>query len=601
MKRRYATLLAAAAILAAACTKENLPAPEQPGEHAAGVPENCVPLNLRVAADGGTRTSLSGMSTLWNPADLIGVFSPEAYYEWENSFLPGTLFYNDPVANKALAVEGEGGVAVTFGYSDIYDDEVLKFTGRFGWNTNYDTHNFYAYYPYAKGADALTKYTAVPFAIPAIQTQAAANDAGHVGPMDFLYAAAQLVRPAEVAATKTPVDADLVLSFRHAFALLALKVQNPAVEPVTITAVKIASASKALAGDCVVDLATGGVTMGKSTGQTGAVVEGASSKGVSVVFPGGITLERNVPVTVYAMVNAGDYTDGLSFTVETETQRQIFSGAFELMAGEMYSPAGTLNLNKLEEKPAYELQVVDFENVPAGLMASSAYGPNLYDGSYEGWEDPATGLWFGCNYGAYGEIMESYTMYDGGMFISQYNDMETVGYQNQCSVFCRDEKTGFGGHGGSKTFGLGFGHCDSIPSAYSTDNRPEIRFTDSKKEAVIDHAYIANTTYAALSMRDGDGFNKAFSYQGRSWFAWTATGYKADGSQSASVVFYLADFRTAGAGGIVTGWNKVDLTPLGEVNKVVFNLHSSDTGTYGMNTPSYFAIDDIAVRVPVNE
>ena len=93
-----------------------------------------------------TRTSTSGLFTHWADGDKIGVFSPEAYYEWENSYIAGKLFYNAPSANICLDVKsGFGTPSAVFGASKIYDGEVIKYTGRWGWNTKYDVHNFYAY------------------------------------------------------------------------------------------------------------------------------------------------------------------------------------------------------------------------------------------------------------------------------------------------------------------------------------------------------------------------------------------------------------------------------------------------------------------------
>ena len=43
-------------------------------------------------------------------------------------------------------------------------------------------------------------------------------------------------------------------------------------------------------------------------------------------------------------------------------------------------------------------------------------------------------------------------------------------------------------------------------------------------------------------------------------------------------------------------WEKVDLSSFGKVLMVYFNLSSTDVGDYGMNTPAYFAFDDVAVR-----
>lgn len=44
------------------------------------------------------------------------------------------------------------------------------------------------------------------------------------------------------------------------------------------------------------------------------------------------------------------------------------------------------------------------------------------------------------------------------------------------------------------------------------------------------------------------------------------------------------------------GWKYVDLTPLGTVNELYFTMESTDTGAYGVNTPTYFALDALSVK-----
>ena len=48
-------------------------------------------------------------------------------------------------------------------------------------------------------------------------------------------------------------------------------------------------------------------------------------------------------------------------------------------------------------------------------------------------------------------------------------------------------------------------------------------------------------------------------------------------------------------------WEWVDLSSLGTVAGLEFDLSSSDTGPSGMNTPAYFAMDDLtpASAVPI--
>ena len=97
-----------------------------------------------------------------------------------------------------------------------------------------------------------------------------------------------------------------------------------------------------------------------------------------------------------------------------------------------------------------------------------------------------------------------------------------------------------------------------------------------------------NTTYAALSMLDGDQFAKKFGPS--DWFLLTITGEDASNNPLGSVNFYLAR-----NGSIVNTWQSVDLSSLSAAKTLEFNLTSSDTGLYGMNTPAYFAMDDLAL------
>lgn len=238
--------------------------------------------------------------------------------------------------------------------------------------------------------------------------------------------------------------------------------------------------------------------------------------------------------------------------------------------------------------------VVTFETVPAEFLAGpTAYGENLYPG-YEGgfvdsYTNPATGLNFNIPYDlgyGYGGYML------GGSAISQWNDRTTAGYTNQCSVWYSDPSTGKGGHGGSPTFAVVFAAVGMGP-----DYPTYIEFEEGA-EKTIDHLYISNATYAYLSMRDGDAFAKQFTYEDEDWFKLTFQGYDAAGEAVGTPVeYYLADFRTENAGGIVEGWNRIDLSALGDVNRVVFSMTSSDGSGNMMNTPAYFCLDDIAVRM----
>lgn len=233
----------------------------------------------------------------------------------------------------------------------------------------------------------------------------------------------------------------------------------------------------------------------------------------------------------------------------------------------------------------YELHIVTFEDVEKGYMAGpTSYGDNLYPqytgknpAPYTGYTDFTVGLFFNTTVGGYGFA-------SGGIAISQWNDMTTIGHMNQCSVY------GKGGNNGSATFAVSY--------APSFGNSGAFMEFDSSEEYVIDHLFITNNTYAVLSMTNGDGFGKKFSYEDKDWMKLTFKGIDANGDVKGAVDFYLADFRTAKSVGIIKEWRKVDLTTLGKVSKIEFSMSSSDGEGMWMNTPSYFCMDDIAIRFP---
>lgn len=167
-----------------------------------------------------------------------------------------------------------------------------------------------------------------------------------------------------------------------------------------------------------------------------------------------------------------------------------------------------------------------------------------------------------------------------GWTVSNEHDTVTPGYGNQFSVFAP------GGGGGN--FAVAYA---GAPVA-SLDG-----------PALVQGAWFANTTYAALSMLQGDSFAKRFGGTGGDdpdWFLLTIVGRAAGGLATGVVDFYLADYRFADNASdyLVQDWTWVDLTALntlGAPTRLEFVLSSSDTGAWGMNTPVYFAMDNLAV------
>lgn len=118
----------------------------------------------------------------------------------------------------------------------------------------------------------------------------------------------------------------------------------------------------------------------------------------------------------------------------------------------------------------------------------------------------------------------------------------------------------------------------------------EITFEEGKAY-VAKECYVTNSTYAYRAIKDhndgGSGLVKEWTAEDS--FTLTITGY--NGATETGHV----DFKLADGFNIVTTWQKVDLSSLGEVTTLHFALSSTDNGVYGMNTPSYFCLDQLIV------
>ncbi|NET62290.1 MAG: DUF4465 domain-containing protein, partial [Symploca sp. SIO2E6] len=115
-----------------------------------------------------------------------------------------------------------------------------------------------------------------------------------------------------------------------------------------------------------------------------------------------------------------------------------------------------------------------------------------------------------------------------------------------------------------------------------------------------------NTTYAALSMLNGDQFAKKFggpSGNDPDFFLLTITGLDDSNAVVSTVDFYLADYRFADNSQdyILDTWELLDLSSLTGATRLSFAVTSSDIGPFGLNTPAYFALDDLTLepKVPV--
>jgi hypothetical protein len=180
----------------------------------------------------------------------------------------------------------------------------------------------------------------------------------------------------------------------------------------------------------------------------------------------------------------------------------------------------------------------------------------------------------------------------GGFSYSNQTDQTTVGYGNQYSSFAGGGSAANGTTVPGGIFGVAY--VDTYTPTIPTITLP-------LGQSMPLSLRITNTTYTALSMKDGDFAAKKFGGADGTdpdWFLLTIEGFTSGSVSTGTVDFYLADYRFANNAQdyIVNAWQPVDLTPLGtNVASLTFNLSSSDSGIFGMNTPAYFAVDNVTV------
>jgi hypothetical protein len=214
--------------------------------------------------------------------------------------------------------------------------------------------------------------------------------------------------------------------------------------------------------------------------------------------------------------------------------------------------------------------VIDFEDLTlapgsfyngsdgaGGFVSQGAFFNNIYDSQFS--------FWLGWSY-------------------SNQTDLMTPGFANQYSCYNPPS----GGGDDSPNYGVAFN--SQVGDAL-------VLLPDGTKPASV---RITNTTYAALSMRDGDMFAKKFGGPDGSdpdFFMLTIYGLDVNASVIGSVDFFLADYRfqDPDRNYIVSSWTTVDLTPLGNATSLAFGMSSSDNGPFGMNTPAYFALDNLVI------
>lgn len=214
--------------------------------------------------------------------------------------------------------------------------------------------------------------------------------------------------------------------------------------------------------------------------------------------------------------------------------------------------------------------VVDFEDVGSNLGSEGFYNGSDGAGGFD-----SGPLSFNNTHG----FSFGFEFWSGWSYSNQ-TDTTTAGFENQYSNIVGQ------GDANSATYAVAFGDTAEINSSFGT----------------IQSFAITNTTFAALSIRDGDQFAKQFggpSGNDPDFFSVDILSLDESGNELDSQTVFLADFRfdDNSQDFILTDWQTVDVSGL-NANRIGFRFAGSDVGPFGLNTPSYFALDTVVVAVP---
>ena len=232
------------------------------------------------------------------------------------------------------------------------------------------------------------------------------------------------------------------------------------------------------------------------------------------------------------------------------------------------------------------VDVVGFEDVGATLAAQSAFfgpDPNGTAGTGEFGDQVVIGSFTSETLSFNNTFSLDFGSWQGWAY-SNETDTTTPGFENQFSSFAG------GGASGSSTFGLAF------PESVITRDADDTRLFESLA--------LTNTTFTALSILNGDSFARQFggeSGDDPDFFLLTIEGRDSAGASIGTVDFFLADYRfdDNSRDFVVDDWQEVDLSSIGTARSLEFSFTSSDVGPFGINTPTYVAVDDLRFSSPV--
>ena len=216
-----------------------------------------------------------------------------------------------------------------------------------------------------------------------------------------------------------------------------------------------------------------------------------------------------------------------------------------------------------------QTETIDFEgSYFSAFIDSPQYGGALLYGELASnyrWTDPATSLSGGMTNKWGGQ----YGFSEGGIAISNYIDEKTD------SLHSYDAQLAVPVSNGSRNFAVVY---DEATVLFADSVAREVKSID-----------MIGTTYMVSVAKLGNGLARPLVLS-TDYLNVNIEGYNGEESTGTVKVALCA------AGGFMTKWCTTSLTSLGKVTSLKFTVEGSDMGEWGLNTPAYFALDNVVIK-----
>lgn len=232
------------------------------------------------------------------------------------------------------------------------------------------------------------------------------------------------------------------------------------------------------------------------------------------------------------------------------------------------------------------------------FVTSNAFAADV--ATFEDFNIPSGNYWKG-NFNTPDTLIKS-----GSYLFSNHSEIQNYGYEyrygSDFGVSKSTETTCtwiYGGEEFNCASGSGVNGSKQFAVAYiGSFDKCQAFMSDTINGTAITGCYINNSSYVVSAAKGENSFEGKFVTG--DWLLLTATATKADGT-SIKDSLYLIDFRSSieSEHTYITSWTWFDFSNMGnDVKHITFTMTGSHTGAYGLNTPTYFCLDNFGDERP---